>query len=106
MSNATEMNRNPRAGVNARWGLCQRLRDGGVSCTRSAPRSRRRPRPMSQYVTRGFVLDASLCDLVQAVLIGNVPRKINAQQCSDQVAEAPQISIPAEPHPPLQPPVA
>ena len=49
---------------------------------------------------------ASLCDLVQAVLIGNVPRKINAQQCSDQVAEAPQISIPAEPHPPLQPPVA
>ena len=28
MSNATEMNRNPRAGVNARWGLCQRLRDG------------------------------------------------------------------------------
>ena len=46
---------------------------------------------------------ASLCDLAQAVLIGNVPRTFNAQQCSNQVAEAPQISIAAEPHPPLQP---
>lgn len=46
---------------------------------------------------------ASLCDLAQAVFIGNVPRKINAQQCSDHGAEALQISILAEPHPPLLP---
>lgn len=48
---------------------------------------------------------ANLCDLAQSVFVALAPITVDENQCSDGVAEALQISIPAEPQPPLKPPV-
>jgi hypothetical protein len=48
---------------------------------------------------------ANLCDLAHAVFVSNSPIALNVERATDRVAEALQISIPAEPRPPLKPPV-
>lgn len=48
---------------------------------------------------------ANLCDLAQAVFVVHKPIALNLEQCSDRVADPLQISISAEPEPPLKPPV-
>jgi hypothetical protein len=53
----------------------------------------------------GFCPYANLCDLAQAVFVVHMPIALNLEHCSDRVADTLQISIPAEPEPPLKPPV-
>ena len=48
---------------------------------------------------------ANLCDLAHAVFVSHTPIALNLEHVTDRVAEALQISIPAEPRPPLKPPV-
>jgi hypothetical protein len=53
----------------------------------------------------GFCPYANLCDLAQAVFVVHMTIAVNLDLCSDRVADTLQISIPAEPEPPLKPPV-
>jgi hypothetical protein len=48
---------------------------------------------------------ANLCDLAQSVFIPYTPVALDENQCSDRIADALEISTPAEPNPPLKPPV-
>ncbi len=48
---------------------------------------------------------ANLCDLAHAVFVTHTLIVLNVGHDTDRIAEALQISIPAEPRPPLKPPV-
>jgi hypothetical protein len=48
---------------------------------------------------------ANLCDLAHVVFVSHTPIALNVERVTDRVAEVLQISIPAEPRPPLNPPL-
>jgi hypothetical protein len=48
---------------------------------------------------------ANLCDLAQVVFVGYSLNLVQAQHCSGRAVEVLKVSIPAEPRPPLKPPV-
>jgi hypothetical protein len=48
---------------------------------------------------------ANLCDLAHAVFVTHSPMGVSVERVADRIAETLQISIPAEPRPPLKPPV-
>ena len=48
---------------------------------------------------------ANLCDLAHAVFVTHSPIAVDVEHDTDRVAAALPISIPAEPSPPLKPPI-
>jgi hypothetical protein len=53
----------------------------------------------------GVCPHANLCDLAQLMFVAHSLPVLRAESHSDRIADAPKISIPAEPEPPLKPPV-
>ncbi len=48
---------------------------------------------------------ANLCDLAHVVFVSHTPIALNVERGADSIAATLRISIPAEPRPPLKPPV-